>query len=289
MNKARPIGTLLVLVHGAWHSSLHWASTQRHLARLGVASLAVDLPGHGVNAPVPSGYFTAGQPGLESEKSAVADISLQDGARMLTNVLAGVRAQADRLVVVAHSANGGVASMVAEQAPQLVDQLVYLAAFVPAGRPRFTDYHKTPEFASGIELPMVGEPAALGAYRINHLSADPAVVEAIRMALFNDLPADAGDGWRQFLHPDEPLESLTGLVEVTADRWGRIPRAYIRLIDDMALSVVAQDLMIAEADRFTPDAPFTVHSLPGGHSPFVTRPAELAELLAAISGVEISQ
>jgi pimeloyl-ACP methyl ester carboxylesterase len=288
MSATPPIETLLVLVHGAWHSSLHWASTQRHLASLGVASLAVDLPGHGVNAPVPSGYFTAGQPGLESEKSAVADISLQDGASMLTNVLAGVRAQVGRLVVVAHSANGGVASMVAEQAHQLVDQLVYLAAFVPAGRPRFTDYHNAPEWASAIKFPMVGEPAELGAYRVNYLSADPGVIESLRMALLGDLPADVGDGWRQFLHPDEPLESLAAPVEVTAGRWGRIPRAYVRLIDDMAFPVAAQDLMIAEADRLTPDTPFTVHSLAGGHSPFVTRPAELAELLVTISAASRS-
>jgi pimeloyl-ACP methyl ester carboxylesterase len=226
---------------------------------------------------------------LETERSTVADISLHDGASMLTNVLAGLRAQVNRLVVVAHSAGGGVVSLAAEQAPQLVDQLVYLSAFVPAGRPRFTDYHKAPEWASAIKFPMVGEPAELGAYRINFLSTDPAVIESLRMALLGDLPAGVADGWRQFLHPDEPLESLDATVEVTAGRWGRIPRAYVRLIDDMAFPVAAQDLMIAEADRFAPDEPFTVHSLPGGHSPFVTRPVELAELLAAVSEAEISR
>ena len=61
------------------------------------------------------------------------------------------------------------------------------------------------------------------------------------------------------------------------------------LIDDMALPLAVQDLMIAEADHFVPDAPFTVHSLRGGHSPFVTRPAELAELLAAISDAKIDR
>jgi hypothetical protein len=96
-------------------------------------------------------------------------------------------------------------------------------------------------------------------------------------------------GGRQFLHPDEPLESLIAPVKVTPDRWGALPRAYIRLIDDMALPVATQDLMIAEAHRFVPDAPFTVHSLPGGHSPFATRPAELAELPAATSDAKINR
>jgi hypothetical protein len=34
---------------------------------------------------------------------------------------------------------------------------------------------------------------------------------------------------------------------------GRVPRTYIRLTDDLALPVVTQDLMVAEADLVTPD------------------------------------
>ncbi|WIY00834.1 hypothetical protein QRX60_43415 [Amycolatopsis mongoliensis] len=62
-----------------------------------------------------------------------------------------------------------------------------------------------------------------------------------------------------------------------------MPHSYVRLTDDRALPPATQDLMIAEADRLTPDSSFAVHSLPGGHSPFPTRPAELAELLGRIA------
>lgn len=283
MSKPQSIDTLIVLVHGAWHSSLHWAPAQRRLATLGIPSLAVDLPGHGINAPVPSGYLTAGQPDLAVEKSAVAHVTLEDSARALTDTLSGLRAHVTRLVVVAHSAGGGPASLIAERAPHLVDHLVYLSAFVPAGRARFSEYINAPENASAVTLPMVGEPNELGAHRINPLSSDPAVLEAIRRAFLSDLPSDAGEAWRHVLHPDEPLESLTAPVKVTPERWGGIPRTYIRLVDDQALPVATQDLMVAEADRVTPDAPFQVRSLPGGHSPFVTRPGELADLLAAVA------
>lgn len=34
--------------------------------------------------------------------------------------------------------------------------------------------------------------------------------------------------------------------------------------------------MIAETDRAMPARPFTVRTLPGGHSPFAVRPAEPA-------------
>lgn len=53
MKNTSPTGTVFVLVHGAWHSSGQWAATQRALAGLGAASVAVDLPGHGFDAPCP--------------------------------------------------------------------------------------------------------------------------------------------------------------------------------------------------------------------------------------------
>lgn len=275
--------TLMALVHGAWHSSVHWAATQRILAHHGMASIAVDLPGHGVDAPVPSGYLAAGQPGLETEKSALAEVTMQDAADAVTTHLAAVRSRFDHLVVVAHSAGGGPVSLAAEQNPQLIDRIIYLSAFVPAGRPRFTDYINADENASAAKLPMVGEPAVLGAHRINPLSADPTIVESVRSAFLNDLPDCAPDGWRHLLHPDEPYSSLTAPVEITARRWGRIPRSYIRLTDDLALPPVTQDLMIAESDVLTPDSPLDVRNLSGGHSPFVTRPDELASLLVELA------
>jgi pimeloyl-ACP methyl ester carboxylesterase len=279
MNQNAP-AAVAVLVHGAWHSSLHWAATQRALARYGVPSTAVDLPGHGAGAPVPSGYLQPGQPGIATERSALADLTMDRITDELVARLAEIRPRFHRVILVAHSAGGGPASAAAERAPELVDHIVYLSAFLPAGRPRFIDYVDAPENAGAVHVPRVGDPARIGAIRINPLSADPAEVAAIHRSFLADWPADR-PGWRLLLHPDEPTASLTAPVEVSAARWGRVPRSYIRLTDDLALPVVTQDLMIAEADRVAPDHTTEVHSLPGGHSPFLTRPDELAALVAA--------
>ncbi|WP_290050865.1 alpha/beta hydrolase [Amycolatopsis solani] len=271
-----------VFVHGAWHSSLHWAATQRALAAHGVAGVAVDLPGHGVTAPLPAGYLRPGQPALATEPSALAGLTTGALVDALVAELAEVRRRFARVVLVAHSAGGGPASAALERQPELADHVVYLSAFVPAGRPRFLDYVSAPENAGAVRVPNSGDPEVLGAFRINPLSPDPAEVAVIRRAFLNDWPADR-PGWRLTLHPDEPLASLNGEFPVTAGRWGRVPRSYIRLTDDLALPPATQDLMIAEADRLAPDAPFSVFSLPGGHSPFLTRPGELAELVARIA------
>jgi pimeloyl-ACP methyl ester carboxylesterase len=274
--------TVIVFVHGAWHSSLHWAATLRALAARGLPVVALDLPGHGVTAPLPSSYLEPGQPGLATERSALRELTTDALVDALLVDLAEIRRQFDRVVLVAHSAGGGPASAAVEQHPELVDHLVYLSAFVPAGRPRFGDYVADPRNAGAVQVPRTGDAEAIGAFRINPLSTDPSEIETIRRAFLGDWPADR-HGWRLTLHPDEPLASLAGEFTVTAGRWGRIARHYVRLTDDLALPPATQDLMIDEADRTTPDNPFRVHSMPGGHSPFLTRPDELAELLARIA------
>ncbi|MFD7665854.1 alpha/beta fold hydrolase [Streptomyces sp. NPDC059788] len=272
-------GTVFVFVHGAWHSSAQWAPTQRALAALGAASVAVDLPGHGTGAPLPTGYLLPGQPGLLTEKSPLAGLTTDDCAGAVLDTLRRVRHYRS-VVLVAHSAGGGPASLAAERAPELVDRIVYLSAFVPGGRPRFSDYIASPENATawGRDLP-VADPDALGAIRINPLSPDPAYVERLRQTHYTDTPRDRFDRWRSLLTTDLPLTLTTGPVTVTAARWGRIPRTFLRCADDRALTPAVQDLMITEADRAAPAHPFTVRTLPGSHSPFAARPHELAAAL----------
>ncbi|MEU6478105.1 alpha/beta fold hydrolase [Streptomyces sp. NPDC047017] len=279
MTPHSPTGTVLVLVHGAWHGSGHWAATQRALAGLGAASVAVDLPGHGLDAPLPSGYLLPGQPGLSTEKSPLASVTMEDGADAVLDTLRQVRS-ARRVVLVAHSAGGGPASLAAERAPELVDEIVYLSAFVPAGRARFLDYLGGPENATarGQHLTL-GDPEALGAVRINPLSPDAGYVEELRQTHYHDVPPERFDRLRSVLSTDLPLAFPSAPVTVTAARWGRIPRTFLRCADDRALPPAVQDLMIAEADRAMPGAPFTVRTLPGGHNPFAARPGALAAAL----------
>lgn len=273
------IDTVLVLVHGAWHGSWQWAATQRALTGLGAASVAVDLPGHGFDAPLPSGYLRPGQPGLSTERSRLADVTMDDCADAVLDTLRRVR-RYGRVVLVAHSAGGGPASLAAERAPELVDRLVYLSAFVPAGRPRFSDYLAAPENATARgQILTLGDPEALGAVRVNPLSPDPSYVEELRQTHYQDTPADRFDRWRSALSPDLPLSVPTTPVALTPARWGGLPRTFLRCAADRALAPAVQDLMIAEADRAMPGEPFTVRTLPGGHSPFAARPLELAEAL----------
>ncbi|NJP93102.1 alpha/beta hydrolase [Nonomuraea sp. FMUSA5-5] len=271
--------TVFVFVHGAWGGAGQWSATQRALAGPEVASVAVDLPGHGFDAPLPSGYLLPGQPGLLTERSELAGVTMDDCAAAIVDTLRRVRHHRE-VVLVAHSASGGPASLAAERAPELVDRIVYVSAFVPGGRPRFFDYLNAPQNAAALGQGLfLGDAGALGAVRINPLSTDPAYVEELRQAHFHDTPANRFGRWRSTLSPDLPLAIPATPVVLTAGRWGRIPRTFIRCADDRTLPTATQDLMIAEADAAFPDAPFTVRTIPGSHSPFATRPHELATAL----------
>ncbi|MFI7104598.1 alpha/beta fold hydrolase [Streptomyces sp. NPDC050161] len=152
MTDLSPTHTVFVFVHGAWHGSWQWAATQRALAGLGAAGLAVDLPGHGFDALLPSGYLLPGQPGLLTEKSPLANVTMDDCAESVLDTLRQVRRHR-RVVLVAHSAGGGPASLAAERAPELVDALVYLSASSPPdgrGSPTTSARPRTPRRGDGV-------------------------------------------------------------------------------------------------------------------------------------------
>ncbi len=98
---------LVVLVHGAWHGAWCYAALQERLDRRGIASLAVDLPGHGAST-LPLGD-------LHGDAQHVADV---------------IEAWGRPVVLVGHSYGGAVITEAAVRTAH-VRHLVYLAAFAP--------------------------------------------------------------------------------------------------------------------------------------------------------------
>lgn len=84
-----------------------------------------------------------------------------------------------------------------------------------------------------------------------------------------------------YLNPDLPMAVASDDARGTPQRWGSVPRTFIRMTEDRTVPLALQDRMIAEADAFTPGNRFEVHSLPSSHSPFASMPDRLAEVLAA--------
>ncbi|RKH70995.1 alpha/beta fold hydrolase [Corallococcus interemptor] len=267
-----------LLVHGAWHNALHWSRVAEALCALGHQVVAIDLPGHGLNARFPASYLTGDAARFAVERSPLADVTLDDCADAVVTALEKLQA-GSKPVLVGHSAGGTVITRAAEKAPHLIGRLVYLSAFVPLRLQSASAYGALPEGHTPYsEALFIGDAAKLGAVRINP-RGDAAYREALRAGFYHDVDAAAFLPFALTLTPDIPLSLWTGKVGATKERWGRIPRSYLRCAQDRALAPALQDLMIREADAFTPCNAFTVDTLDTSHSPFASQPQKLAALL----------
>jgi hypothetical protein len=72
--------------------------------------------------------------------------------------------------------------------------------------------------------------------------------------------------------PDEPIWMYHTEITPSADKWGRVPRKFVRLTEDRSIPLALQDLMIADADRVTPHHRFRVVTVPGSHLSWIFHP-----------------
>jgi pimeloyl-ACP methyl ester carboxylesterase len=95
----------VLLVHGAWHGAWCWAPLQQALDQLGIASHAIDLPGHGIS-PLPLGD-------LHGDAAAVVE---------------ALEALPSDTLLIGHSYGGAVISQAAAHSDRIA-HLMFIAAF----------------------------------------------------------------------------------------------------------------------------------------------------------------
>lgn len=272
-----------VLVHGSGASSYMWTTVQRELALLGHRSLAVDLPGHGLDAQYPVAYQAPQDlDAWAAEPSTLAGVTLQDNVDLVADTVRRV-AQHGPVVLVGASLGGVTISGVGNAIPDLVDRLVYISAWSCVRLSNPIEYMQEPEFSDNLMAPLaafnVGDPAVVGAGRANYRTADPRLLADLKAATLADVTDEQFRAFLNILQPDESIAVMTADARVQASTWGTIPRSYIRLTGDRSLPIAMQDRLIAEADALTPDNPYDVHTLDTSHAGFVFRAQEVAAIL----------
>ena len=235
-----------VLIHGSWHGGWCFDPVAEILRARGHAVVAPTLPGMG---------------GTAEELAAVtlegwADFALEHCRRL--------RAETGGPVVLAgHSRGGLVVSTAAERDPRAMDALVYICAMMlPTGLSR-AEFKKlegpNPAF-DAIISPVHGgagtvvDPAAAGA--VFAQVSPPDLVAAV-------LP-------RLIAEPHGPRSEK---LVVTPERWGSLPRTYVECTQDRTIPIDSQRKM----QQFSPGA--RVVTLDADHSPYLSRPVELADAL----------
>jgi len=164
------------------------------------------------------------------------------------------------IVLVGHSYGGMVATGVADRAPAKIAQLVYLDAFVPRNGEALFD--------------LVSAEARAGMRKAADEAGDGWRIPP------NPLPPDTDQtdvSWimpRRVMQPRKTFEQpvrLTGAGE-------RLPRTYIYCTRPSPGDVFRQF-----AERARSDPRWRSHEIDASHSPHVTAPAVLADLLAALA------
>jgi pimeloyl-ACP methyl ester carboxylesterase len=268
----------VILVHGNWHGSWCWSLVTAQLAARGVSSVAVDLDGFGLKSRSP--YARWGRPfdaaAFATEKSPTADVTASSAAGTLVDQIRLVSG-GEPCVVVAHSMGGAVATAAAELAPELFAELVYLTAFAPVTGLPAAAYIGMPEFAgSQVGALLAADPDAVGTLRIDTGDRHAAV----RACLYGDVDQDTADAAIALLSPDASFGIATEVLTITPARYGRIPHSYIVCTGDNAIPAAAQRRFVGEIDAVSA-APTTVVEMTTSHSPFLSRPGELADVIAA--------
>ena len=286
--RKREDGKTFVLVHGAWQSSFCWEQVIPLLVAAGHMVVARDLPSHGLTARFPESYLRRplDAAAFASEVSPVAGVTLEDYVTDIAiSIRYAVEAGSGPVILVGHSPSGIATTAVAERHPAFIANLVYLSAFMPdAGVPAAT-YITAPENMDGaLLLPLLfGDPAKIGALRLDHNSEDPSYFAALQDVFYNDIDTTTFRAVANLLTPDDPSQVGAVPTEKTVARWGRVPRTYIRSLRDRAILPALQNRFIREADAFSPGNPTVVRDLDAGNSAFISQPQALARVLLEIA------
>jgi pimeloyl-ACP methyl ester carboxylesterase len=233
-----------MLIHGAWHSSWCWQKVVPLLENQGHAVISPDLPGHGSSDNPDS-------------------ISLGTYTRFVVDL---IREQAEPVILVGHSMSGIVISQVAEQIPGKIRRMVYLSAYLlQDGQTMFEMAKKDSE---GLVFTNLEVSRNRKTARIKET--------VLRDAFYNDCSNEDFYFARNKLVP-QPLAPISTPIHITKERWGRVPRSYIECSMDRAITISMQQEM------HTNITCESVSRLESGHSPFLSVPEKLAEILGTQS------
>lgn len=229
-----------ILIHGSWHGAWCWYKVVPRLEAAGHRVIAIDLPGHGRDWTPP------GEVKMENYVRAIG---------------VAIEAQGEPVVLVAHSRGGIAMSQAAEAYTQRVSRLIYLAAFLIGDGETIV-----PHFMSDTDSLIMPNLILDRDAGWDMLKSD-----AFRPALYADCSDDDVSLASALLTPEPARPTATPMH--LSERWARIPRSYIHLRSDKAVSSALQQRM------FTAIPCERVVEMDTSHSAYFSAPDELTRNL----------
>ena len=233
-------GANYVVVHGAWSGAWAWDLVSTALKAKGQRVTVVELPAHG------------------ADMTPIAGATLD---AYVAEVERAVDAADGPVVLVGHSLGGVIISQVAEQEPEKIAQLVFVAGFVPK------------DGDSALTLAMTDADSHLAPLAVD---MDHGIADVDLSKLVDVFCADCSAAEQAQLRAHyraEPLAPLATPVHITAANWGSVAKYYVYTQQDHAISYSSQQAQTATV-TFVKTA-----LLDSSHSPFQSHPDELVTAL----------
>jgi pimeloyl-ACP methyl ester carboxylesterase len=237
-----------LLIHGSWHNAWNWHRVLPLLKQKGHTAIAIDLPGMG------------------RDKTPIQDVRLKTTVEKICEWIDSIEG---KVILVGHSKNGVMISQAAEYRPDKIEKLIYLAAYlIPDGK---TQLEYSMQDTAGVLKPYVTPYPKTQSHTLQP--------EIYKEGLYHDCD-DSIVEMAKLLLSHEPMESAITHLQLTEENFGSVPRYYIECTEDRAVTPFIQQKMYSE----TPCR--KVYRMNTSHSPFFSKPVELAEILCAIAKEE---
>jgi len=231
-----------ILVHGAWEGSWTWDSTQPVLESYGHTVTTVDLPGTANN------------------KQDISQVTMDS---YVQTVVDAINQLDHEVILVGHSLAGAVISQVAEQIPEKIEKLIFATAFLlKNGDSVIEAMQRDPD---GEFLPKL-------TFSEDQTSVT-ASAQTWRDIAFHDVDEKKIRHALPLVDNAQSTEPFAAKVSVSEDKFGSVPKIYIRTALDKMVSPRLQQEMI---NSWKVDQ---IHVLPSGHFPTLSMPERLAELM----------
>jgi triacylglycerol esterase/lipase EstA (alpha/beta hydrolase family) len=230
-----------VLVHGAWHGSWCWDKVVPLLEDKGNKVILVNLPCH--------------YDGLSPRKASIKLYS-----QAVEKVILSLN---EPVILVGHSLGGMTITKVAEDIPDKIKRLIYVAAYIPYN----TSVYK-------LNL-LEGKAVLKHNYQYHPFKGYFTVCSDKIKTMFYQDCSDEDTRIATSKLCKEPLWPCLTKVKVTKDHYDKVRKAYISTAFDQTIPPHLQDIMIKNAGIKE------VAIMKTGHSPFICKPKELTDLLLA--------
>jgi pimeloyl-ACP methyl ester carboxylesterase len=241
--------TRIICIHGAWQGAWAWDRLVPLLADSGIAATALDLPGNG------------------SDDTPAEVVSLELYVRFISTKL---NTELGKVWLLAHSGAGVIASQVAEEMPEQVAGIIYVAGIMlPSGG----------TFAELVAEHAKVDSRAVGISPYLQWSTDRKTSwvpgDAARNIFFHDAdPADAN--WAIGMLTPQAEGGRAVIPTLTSNRFGRTERIYVEAEADRSILLGLQRRMQALL-------PVTqTIALPTGHCPQLVAPKALSEIIKSV-------